>query len=201
MEDLFLTSFPQHYGQASPSLDGLLHETNASNFEIEDCQEHMNVHLQAGLGMARIENPDLLNLRIFNYEGYINRFSHQFQHGKKRCDFLLASDNDRYFVLGELKDRNPFDDVEQGARKQLLGSLLTILNVPEISAFIDTKPIRNCCYFNKQASAPQVINATDAFNRINELQHDGFEMKDHKFMQHGFGYYEFYGAQTMKLTA
>lgn len=201
MREFFEKSFPQYHTQQPPALDGLVKRTNQKYFEIEDCGEHLIIHHQEGLGMARFKNQDSLNLTIFNYEGYINRFSHNFQNGKKRCDFLLSSDEDKYFIVGEMKDRNPFDDVGQGARKQLLGSLLTILNVPKIKAFIDTKPIRNCCYFNKQAIAPQEINATDAFNRINEVQNDGFEMKDHKFKEVGFGYYEFYGSQSMKLTA
>jgi len=201
MDDLFVTSFPGYYGQPARDIDAFLSTTNEIYFEIEDRKEQLQFHIHVGDGTARFDNPDAINLVIFNYEGYINGFSPRFQQGRRRCDFIMASETARYFILGEMKSRNPFHDVAQGARGQLLGSLVTIYNVPEINAYIHSKMEKKCCYFNKQPQAPPEIDAPIAFGLVNELLKYGFEMPYPEINQYGFSYFEFYGTQTMRLTA
>lgn len=201
MKQLFTTSFPNYYHQPQRDVDPQLRVTNEIYFEIEDQGEQLRIHVQPGDGTARIENQDALDLLIFNYEAYINGFNARFQQNKKRCDFVLASDRESCFVLGELKNRNPFPDVAEGARRQLLESLQTIDCVPEIHAFIMGKQEKRCCYFNKQSQAPPEIEAVVAFNRINQLMPNGIEMPAPEFHLLGFRYFEYYENQTMKLTA
>ena len=201
MNHLFTTAFPVHYNQPQRNVDHHLIVTNETYFEIEDQGGQLEIHIQVGNGTARVENGDALNLTVFNYEGYINGFNPLFQQNRRRCDFIMASDTKRCFILGELKNRNPFPDVAQGARRQLLRSLQTIDDVPEIHAYIVGKPDKRCCYFNKQGQAPAEIDAVVAFNRVNELMPYGVEMNDPEFLQYGFRYFEYYERQTMRLTA
>jgi hypothetical protein len=113
----------------------------------------------------------------------------------------MASDSDRYVILGELKYRNPFLDVAQGAHDQLLGSLRTMMEVPVIRDFIIEKQEKRICYFNRQPPEPEGIDAIQAFNLVNEIQLAGFQMNAEEFAVLGFQYQEYFGTQFMELTA
>jgi hypothetical protein len=117
----------------------------------------------------------------------------------------LDSDNNRYFILGEIKDRNILNrnsrkNVRKGAKEQLLSSLQTILAVPSIATYSTQKVIKRCCYFNKQSTSPATLTATTAFNRLSNFYPDGFKMSKPDIEAFGFDFYEYTGQQTMTLT-
>lgn len=200
MRQLFTTAFPEHYRQPEKEVEGILNNTNAPYFEIEDSEGNLEICTQYGEGTARFNNHNMLNFEIFNYEAYINGFSPRFQQHRKRCDLIMASKTDGYFILGEIKNRKPGHDVEERAQEQLSGSLGTIYQVPEIQSYIESKAVKRCCYFNKKAKKVEGINASEAFNRMNEIPDDGWEMSNSAISSYGFKYYEFYDKQTMSLT-
>ena len=108
MEDLLQNYFISYYNLSASTGNDYVLRTNSAYFEIEDTVAgDLVIHNTASTGMARFSNHDRLNLTIANYEKFVNGLSHAFRQSKKRCDLLLCCDSDRYFVLGELKDRNP----------------------------------------------------------------------------------------------
>jgi len=152
-------------------------------------------------GMARFSNPDNLTFSIVMYEKFItNVADHAFKYGRKRCDIVMSSRSERYFVLGELKNRIHESKVRKCAKEQLISSVQTLLEVSEIKECIDSKAIKRCCYFNKQSKSPSLINATSAFNRLSGIYHDGFKMNFPDLEKLGFEFFEYTGMQTMVLT-
>jgi hypothetical protein len=145
-----------------------------------------------------------LDVTIINYDKFITSIQDQpFKNGRKRCDILLASANNRYLILGEIKDRNIANNrsgkVRGKAKKQLLSSLQTMLAVPTILNYSTQKAVKRCCYFNKQSASPATLNATTAFNRLPNIYPDGFKMSNPDIENWGFDFYEYTGAQTMAL--
>ena len=203
MEDLLKINFIAQYGLPPSTVTNFIIETSEPYFEIEDTNTGEIVkHTESGLGMAKFSNSNSLSIKIVNYDKFVTEIlDESFKNGRKRCDIILSCFSDRYFVLGELKDRNPKAKVRSIAKKQLLDSLQTLLAVPEIKDYINSKAIKRCCYFNKQATTPTRLIATNAFNRLTNIYQDGFKMNNPDIESFGFEFFEFTGQQTMKLTA
>lgn len=162
------------------------------------------VHTNRGVGMAKFSNKDTLNITIINYDKFITSIQDEpFKNRSKRCDILLVSSNNRYLILGEIKDRNIQENksgkVRSEAKKQLLSSLQTILAVPTISTYSRQKIVKRCCYFNKQSTAPAILNVTTAFNRLPNTYPDGFKMSSPNIESFDFDFYEYTGEQTTAL--
>lgn len=207
MESLFNNNLISYYNLPNPTLTNWFIETVERYFEIEDTQSgEIVLHTTRGLGMGKFSNQDALNITIFNYDKFITSINDEpFQQGRGRCDIILDSSNRRYFILGEIKDRvllkeKQKSNVRSKAKKQLLSSLETILNVQEINTYINQKEIKRCCYFNKQSASPAILNATTAFNRLPEAYPDGFKMSKPDIEALGFEFYEYTGEQTMILS-
>ena len=201
MNDLLMNKFTAHYGLPVPIITNYFIETDIPYFEIEDTKAgEIVIHNARGLGMANFSNNDRINLTIVNYDKFVTSLPHHFQNGRKRCDILLSCSLNRYFILGELKDRNPSGKVRSGAKKQLIASLRTLIAVQEISVYVNNKIVKRCCYFNKQSNSPALINATFAFNRLPNIFPAGFKMSNPTIEAFGFEFYEYTGVQTMTLT-
>lgn len=202
MENLLMNEFISHYNLPAPTLSDWFEKTEEVYFETEDTNSgELALHTARGGGMAKFNNPNALNMTVINYDKFITAMRDEpFKHQRKRCDLLLTCNADLYFILGELKDRNPKGTVRSGAGKQLLASLVTLTDVPEIKSYTDSKTVRRCCYFNKQSSSPPVLNATTAFNRLSMTYPDGFKMSKPEIEILGFEFYEFTGEQTMVLA-
>ncbi|NVO33064.1 hypothetical protein [Hymenobacter lapidiphilus] len=201
MEELFLVSYTAHYCLPAASTTNFTLTTNAPYFEVEDdVNRELVLHNAVGVGMARFSNPKQLQLTIVNYDKFLTSLSKSFQNGKQRCDLILSSDSNEYFILGELKDRIPNGKVRKGAKDQLIASLGIILKVVEIAHLASSKTTKRCCYFNKQSKAPTIISAVSAFNRLASLYVAGFQMSCPDIEALGFDFYEYTGHQTVQLS-
>ena len=149
--------------------------------------------------MARFSNPDALTVVIVNYDKFITVLPHRFQNGRKRCD-ILVSDNGGNLILGEIKDSPNVKQHRKKAKKQLFESLTTLIAVPEFLTLANNKTIKKCCYFNKQTDSPALITATTAFNRLSTIFQDGFQMSHLGIEGYGFEFWEYSGAQTLRLA-
>ena len=103
-------------------------------------------------------------------------------------------------TTNELKDRDPRDDVRQGATKQLLESLKTIISVKSICEFINKYDNKHCCIFNKKpAKFSEQINAIEVFNRLSSIMPHGYQMRNPDIESYGFELWEFSNNQTYLL--
>lgn len=202
MEDLLTNKLVSHYNLPAPTTTNWFVRTEATYFEVDDTSTgDIVVNTNRGSGMAKFSNVDALSVNVVNYDKFITSIQDEaFKQGRKRCDILVTCHSNRYFILGELKDRNPRGRVRSGAIKQLLSSLQTLTTVPEINAYIDSKAVKRCCYFNKQSTSPTNLSATIAFNRLSRAFPDGFRMSKPEIESFGFDFYEYTGEQTMALS-
>ena len=201
MEDLFLVSYTAHYNLPVAATVNFTLTTTAAYFEVEDdANRELVLHRVVGAGMARFSNPNQLQLTIVNYDKFLTSLPNAFQNGKQRCDLILCSDSNEYFMLGELKDRIPSGKVRKGAKDQLIASLEIILQVADIAHLVASKTTKRCCYFNKQSKAPAIISAVSAFNRLASLYVAGFQMSSPAIEAFGFDFYEYTGVQTVQLN-
>jgi hypothetical protein len=201
METLLRNDFTTHYGLPEATTTNISITTTAQYFEIED-DEHREtqLHIIAGNGMAAYRNRHSYTTTIINYDKFITGLPHVFQRGKERCDLIVHTTNQRYFLLNELKDRIPKTKVRTKSISQLLSSLTLIMNVPPIATFANTHTFRHCCFFNKQSMSPPTIIATSAFNRLGSLITGGLRMSNPDIEAFGFEFWEYYGNQVYILN-
>ena len=200
METLLKNDLTVHYGLPASTIANISIATNAQYFEIED-DEHREIqlHLTHGNGMAAYRNINNYITTIINYDKFITGLPHTFQQGKERCDLIVHTTNQQYFLLNELKDRKPKAKVRTKSISQLLASLTLIMNVPAITTFVNTHRFRHCCFFNKQSMAPSNLTATVAFNRLGILTTGGLRMSNPAIEAFGFEFWEFSGNQVYNL--
>jgi hypothetical protein len=202
MEDLLKNDFTSHYALPVAVVADFIIETDIPYFEIEDTPaKELVIHASRNVGGAKFSNPNSLNVNIANYDKFLTSLPQAFQHGKERCDIILTSNTNRYFILGELKDRIPKSKVRTKAKNQLITSLRLLIAVPSISAIINSKAVKRCCYFNKQSNSPALLTATRAFNRLSTFFPEGFQMSEPVIESFGFAFFEYTGEQTMQLTS
>jgi hypothetical protein len=205
MENLLRNDFTAHYGLPTCTTSNLSITTRAPYFELEDtASKHIQLHTVRNQGTAKFANPKGLDITIANYDKFLSSQPVPFQHGKKRCDILVTCNGNGYFILGELKDSlvnnsNRKRKVRKDAKEQLRQTLITLVTIPAIFTYINTKSHQRCCYFNKQATAPPIINAVLAFNRLPNLFPDGFKMSNPDIEALNFEYWEYIGDQTLTL--
>jgi len=202
MELLLKNALTAHYGLQPATVTGITIQTSDQYFEIEDDQNRETVlHLTRGSGMAVYNNPNSYHITIVNYDKFLTALPHAFGVGKKRCDLIVYTNNNyNYFILNELKDRNPKEQVKNKATAQLLETLNCILAVPDIKTFSDKFTDRRCCYINKKIQSPPALTATTSFNRINLLTKNGFKMSSLDINALGFDFYEYYGGHSITLN-
>jgi len=200
MEYLLRNDFTAHYGLPVCIEPNLVIETDELYFEIEDtAAREIALHTVLGQGMARFSNLEATTITICNYDKFVTSLPNHFQNGRKRCDIVVC-DNDKYFILGEIKDSPNIKQHRKKAKKQLFESLTTLTTVPQIFASINIRTVKRCCYFNKQASSPASITATTAFNRLSTIFTDGFKMSHTGIEGQGFEFWEYLGGQTLIIT-
>lgn len=198
MDSLLREAFTTHYGLPTYTGSDLLFITSDNYFELEDtANKQMVLSTQQGSGTAKITNTSAIKLTIVNYDKFISDLPVAFQTDKERCDGLMTGGSS--FVFIELKDRENIKKARSKARKQLIASLKTIIAVPTIKTFVETKTNKKCCYFNKQAASPSPLNATRAFNRLpNQFPH-GQRYNDEAMQVLGFEFWELTGSQTLTI--
>jgi hypothetical protein len=209
MEILLKNDFTVHYGLSISTLDNFSMQTNASYFELND--DTSLIYTSSGQGIAKYRNPLCLMVTVINYETFLNSLPHTFLDNREKCDLIVYTANNQYFLLNELTDTNPqyvnsFTNnrgFQPGKRvkaiSQLLKTLTDLGGVLSINTFIASFTIKRCCFFNKQISSPPTINATSAFNRINTIAINGFQMSNPDFEEFGFELYEYSGGQVFNL--
>lgn len=181
-------------------------DTNLPYFELEDVNTVLTRFSEINSGTAKYSNPNNLEVTIIDYDTFLTSLSHRFIQGKSRCDAIIYTQNKSYFLLNELKNRkivneNAFEEVLSGAISQMLKTLKLIKTVPSIDSFINYFTEKRCCYCNKQSNNPSpIIDAPNAFNRLNNLVHDGIEMEHSEINALGFQLFQYTGSQTIKLN-
>lgn len=103
-----MTNLVAHYSLPVPTTTNWFVQTAETYFEVEDTNAgEIVLHTTRGLGMGKFSNLDALDITVINYDKFITSIQDEpFKRGRQRCDILLNSINNRYFVLGEIKDRN-----------------------------------------------------------------------------------------------
>lgn len=180
--------------------------TNSSYFELEDVDTVLTLSNTKDSGTAKYSNPNNLDMAIIDFDSFLTSLSHKFRQGKSRCDAIVYSQNKSYFFLNELKNRkiedeNAFSEVLSKAISQMLKTLYLINTVPSIITFIESFTEKRCCYCNKQSNYPSpIINATIAFNRLNNFMPDGIELEHLEMNVLGFKLFQYTGLQTIKIN-
>ncbi len=201
MQDLLLNEFIYHYKLQTPTISNWVINTNEPYFEVEDTDDReLVIHVIQGAGIAKFQNENNSSCSIINYDKFITSLPNEFQRNRSRCDLLMTSDKQNYFILGELKNSPEIKQYRKRAKKQLLSSLKTLLEVPEILAYSKNIAIKRCCYFNKLSSPPIILNAVYAFNRLPNFFPEGLQMPNDIINDLDFKFYEFTGNQVLNLT-
>ncbi|GLU52574.1 hypothetical protein Dfri01_20350 [Dyadobacter frigoris] len=197
---LLRNDFTAHYGLPVSTTATISVNTNDVYFEIEDdAHREIQIHALDGSGMAAYQNINGYDVTIINYDKFITGLPSLFQNGIKRCDLIVHTANQNYFLLNELKDRKPKSKVRNKSISQLLASLTMIMNVPAIITFANLHAVRQCCFFNKQSMAPPLISATTAFNRLSTAVTTGLRMPNPSIEAFGFEFWEYSGNQVYRL--
>ncbi len=203
MEQLFLIDYINHYDLSaySGSVGDVCLRCNKTYFEIKDeSNKTLTISESNNFGEAKIANPNKYMVEIFNYDKFVSALDAYFQDDKKRCDMILATDDD--FILGELKDSQN-KKAESRARKQLLQSLHTIRAVPAIATYITQHSVKKFCYFNKKTpnSHSESINKTiTAFNPLENIVPNGLKMENKQIEDLGFEFWQYTGNQVLTLS-
>jgi hypothetical protein len=201
MENLLKNDFTAHYGLPVSTVTNISMQTNEPYFEIEDdADREILLHFTVGSGMAKYKNPHQYEMTIINYDKFITALPYSFHEGKKRCDVIVYTNTSQeYFLLSELKDRQPDTKVRKKAKSQLLASITLLMAVSSIKSFAHTFAVKRCCFFNKQPIAPPLLTATTAFGRIGTISRNGLQMPNPDIEAFGFEYYEYLGSHVCSL--
>lgn len=188
------------------SILNIRQDTNLPYFELEDVNTVLTLSSTKDSGTAKYANLNNLEVTIIDYDTFLTNLSHRFRQGKSRCDAIVYTQNKSFFFLNELKNRkiddeNASEEVLSKAISQMIKTLKLIKTVPSIDAFINSFTEKRCCYSNKQSNNPSpIIDAPNAFNRLNNLVPDGIEMEHNEINTLGFQMFQYTGSQTIKLN-
>ena len=205
MDSLLKNDFTSFH-QLPISILNIRQDTNLPYFELEDVNTVLTLFSIKDCGTAKYANPNNLEITIIDYDTFITSLSHRFKQGKSRCDAIVYTQNKSCFFLNELKNRiivneNAFEEVLSKAISQMLKTLRLLKTVQSIDTFINTFTEKRCCYSNKQSNNPsQIIDAPNAFNRLNNLAPDGIKMEHSEINALGFQLFQYTGSQTIKLN-
>ena len=185
IEDLLTKDLIAHYHLPDTEITPL-HLKN-SYFELDDI-EGQGLTL-VNTGTAKFSNPEQLEITVIDYERFIDAINHPiFQKDRGRCDLFCTADD--YFVLGEIKKRQQISTARKKAKKQLLASLKTLNEVPQIATFMSSKREKCCCFFYKKPSDIAPLSAVSAFNRVNTYTNGSKGVAPH-ITALGFEFYEY----------
>lgn len=204
MESLLKNDFTSHYNLAASTVSNICATTTTATFELND--DNVLIHTVVNAGVAKYSNPTSAEVTVLNFEAFINSLPDAFKIGKEKCDLLVYTNTD--FLLNELTDtlpkyvapylntKGPQQGKRQKAITQLYSSLQLIMEVSTIRVFINRRSIRRCCFFSKQAIAPEGITASAAFNKLNTIASQGLKMNNPAIANLGFELWEFSGNQV-----
>lgn len=197
MINLLENNFRDYYKVSVGEIENWFLETNEAYFELDDLDSNIIFHKNKSNGTAKFSNPNKIDFQIIEYEKFINNIVEKdFLYERKRCDIILNSKDKNYFVLGDLTDRKPKRKI-LSKKKQLLSTLKTLIEVPEIFKYINAKKIKKCCIFNKQSKAPELLTVTTAFNRLSNKFKEGLSSEFKEIEEYGFEFYQLEGEQTL----
>jgi hypothetical protein len=187
IEDLLTKDLIAHYQLPDTKITPL-HLKN-SYFELDDIDGQGLTQVSTGTGSAKFSNPKQLEITVIDYERFIDAINDPiFQKDRGRCDLFCTADD--YFVLGEIKKRQQISTARKKAKKQLLASLKTLNEVPQIATFMSSKREKCCCFFYKKPSDIAPLSAVSAFNRVDTYT-DGSEGEAPHITALGFKFYEY----------
>jgi len=216
VDNLLLVDFIQHYRLNITTPVIISDSTNARYFELKD-DNHL-IYYNKNEGTAAYINNSDYRLKVVNYEAFIKNLPQAFKQNRGVCDLIVfTTEKLKYFLLNELTDTLPQYVVDftstSGARigkrkkaiSQLLSTLETLIAVLSIKSFINTFAVRECIFFNKQATPPQTTNgftitATASFNRVNMLTQNGFKMSYPDIEELGFELIEYSGLKPVTIV-
>ncbi|MFT5915816.1 MAG: hypothetical protein ACI81T_002319, partial [Bacteroidia bacterium] len=96
MEDLLRKELTTHYSIPVCTTSNIFIATDETYFEIEDMNtREILLHTIRGNGMANFSNPDKIEVTVTNYDKFVSSLPHHFEHGRKRCDILVSSTNNK----------------------------------------------------------------------------------------------------------
>lgn len=200
MESLLFNDFINHHSLPACTVT-IAQNISHPYFEIDDVARNLIVHTTPSNGMAKYENPSSKEIAIIDYDGFLTNTPHVFQQGKERCDVIVHTTNEKsYFILNELKDRIPATKVLTKATSQMIATLNELQKVPTIVSFIANFAVKKCCYCNTQSTAPIILTATTAFNRLTTVSTNGLKLSNVHIENLGFELWEYSGNQTIKLN-
>ena len=198
MENRLKQDFTAHYGLAVSTIANIRLVTTEPYFEIEDdVNGQTQLHTGQGLGQAVYRNNARTLVEIINFDRFLTSLPHAFQNGKKRCDLIVHTTGFRHFLLNELKDRSNMAKASSKAIKQLEESLTLIMAVPSINTFANAHQQKRCCFFNKQARPPALLNVLNGFNRINRIAQNGLQISNQSIEAFGFGLFDSSGGYQL----
>ena len=187
IEDLLTKDLIAHYQLPDTKITPL-HLKN-SYFELDDIDGQGLTQVSTGTGSAKFSNPKQLEITVIDYERFIDAINDPiFQKDRGRCDLCCTADD--YCVLGEIKKRQQISTARKKAKKQLLASLKTLNEVPQIATFMSSKREKCCCFFYKKPSDIAPLSAVSAFNRVDTYT-DGSEGEAPHITALGFKFYEY----------
>jgi hypothetical protein len=196
MENFLRNDFINHFNLRELDNFDFVIKVNYKYFEIADNNQDLIIYQRQGDGVACISNPNGIELEIVKYDKFITSIPNISQTIGKRCDFIIYNDSGRkHIILGELKTGK---GNRKRARKQLLNTLETLMKITKFQILINSITFKKCCYFWKIPHAPKMINAVKAFNRVQNLNKEGFKVYDN-FGNYGFEFWEFSNYQVLKI--
>ncbi len=129
--------------------------------------------VNVGSGQATYHNNNELNLRIINYEAFVNLFTaaHIDKRGRSRVDFMVydTGDNKTCFILNELTEGSFKNKLSQ-ARLQLQNTLNDLMKDAEIKAYILSFGKKQCIFSCRKEPEPSSpLGMADAFNMVRSI--------------------------------
>ncbi|GEM_PF-39185 len=207
MDGLLKNDFIAHYSLGKCSVYSKI--TTDNYFDLID---DLTIIHPAGTGIAKYKNTSHKEVKVINYELFIDSLSPVFKKGREKCDLIAYTTDCSDFILNELTDTDPkyIPDfaLANGAPRigkrnkaiaQLNKSLTDISNVPSILYFLNKYRKKRCCFFNKKINSPHGIIATTAFNRLSTLSTNGYKISNPIIESYGFELWEFSGNQVCEL--
>lgn len=181
---------------------------NYSYFELIDISKELHISKIPTNGMAKYENRASKSIIYFDYDKFLSSLPALLINGKKRCDAILYTYNDRsYFILNELKDRDNSTpkkkrSIRYDAREQLKQTLQELYSVPEIRNYINSYANKICISSNSQpySALPAIISSVlTSFNPLAVIAPDGLNLPNSDINSYGFQYWDLIGNQSFKL--
>lgn len=146
--------------------------TNDSRFDVRG--ENGTMVIAYGSGFASFSNDAQTDISVLDYEGYIDKYvGTTFHTGRMKCDCILESETGETVILDEItSSSNGVENLQKAiignrsfpggkfekAERQLIESLQTLNDVPEIAAHFAKQTKRVClCSYKLYSSEEQSL--------------------------------------------